>query len=337
MQDISQLHPRARDLANALVAACARQGITIKIGECLRTVEEQDALYAQGRTKPGSIVTNCKGSTYSSMHQWGVAFDFFLRMDVDGDGSVSDDAFNNSTGLFEKVGVIGQALGLEWGGSWKSIKDRPHFQLPDWGSTASKLKSQYGTFERFKATWPKSGTTAATPAPAPSSPSTNKGTGSGTITADSGVNVRSGPGTSAGKVGALAKGTKVSIIKLSAATAEGLLWAKVSYGNISGYIAQKYLAVDTYPTNTDLNYSKNTGVESAAKKDAALAGTYKTTANLNLRMGAGTNKDVIITIPKGSSVQNYGYYTDVGGTTWMFLAYGKYTGFASKGYLSKVK
>ena len=157
MRDIKALHPDLQEKIALLQKKCAAAGITIGIGECLRTKAEQDALYAQGRTKPGKIVTNAKGSSYSSMHQWGVAFDFYLKMDVDGDGSTSDDAFNNSTGLYDKVGKIGQSIGLEWGGSWKSIKDRPHFQLPNWGSTPAKLKKLYGTPEKFMATWKKSG------------------------------------------------------------------------------------------------------------------------------------------------------------------------------------
>lgn len=157
-RDITQLHPRLQEIIPKLKSECEKNGIKIAIGECLRTKKEQDDLYAQGRTKSGSIVTNCKGSTYSSMHQWGVAFDFYLAMDIDGDGKTSDDAFNNSKKTFEAVGKIGKKLGLEWGGDWKSIKDRPHFQLPDWGSTASKLKKLYGTPEKFFATWKKNST-----------------------------------------------------------------------------------------------------------------------------------------------------------------------------------
>lgn len=161
-RDQKQLHPRLQAIIPKLIAECKKQGITIKIGECLRTVAEQNALYAQGRTKAGSIVTNAKGTSYSSMHQWGVAFDFFLDMDIDGDGKKSDDAYNNKKKTFQKVGAIGKKLGLEWGGDWKSPVDMPHFQLPDWGSTASKLKKQYGKPEKFFATW-TSASSAAKP------------------------------------------------------------------------------------------------------------------------------------------------------------------------------
>lgn len=153
MSNIAELHPMLQILAAKLKEECKKQGISILFSECLRTRAEQDALYAQGRTKPGSIVTNAKGSTYSSQHQWGIAIDFYLDMDVDGDGSKKDDAFNNSTGLFERVGAIAKSIGLGWGGDWTGFKDRPHLYLPDWGSTTTKLKQQYGTPERFMQTW----------------------------------------------------------------------------------------------------------------------------------------------------------------------------------------
>ena len=114
MRDITLCHPRLQRIASAWIKACATEGITVDIGETLRTVAEQDALYAQGRTKPGNIVTNAKGSSYSSQHQWGIAFDFYLKMDVDGDGSVSDDAYNDSTGMFKKAAELAKALGLAW-------------------------------------------------------------------------------------------------------------------------------------------------------------------------------------------------------------------------------
>lgn len=145
MRNISDLHPRLQELVAVLKVACAENGLVIGIGECLRTKAEQDALYAKGRTEKGSIVTNAKGSTYSSMHQWGVAFDFYRN---DGKG-----AYKDTDGFFTKVGEIGKSLGLEWGGNWKSLVDKPHFQLPDWGSTASMLKKQYGTPDNFFKSW----------------------------------------------------------------------------------------------------------------------------------------------------------------------------------------
>lgn len=160
-RNISELHPRLQTKVALLKEECKKQGISILFSECLRTKAEQDALYAQGRTKPGNIVTNAKGSTYSSQHQWGIAIDFYINMDVDGDGNKKDDAFNNSTGLFERVGSIAKSIGLGWGGDWKNFKDRPHLYLPDWGSTAAKLKQLYGTPEKFMQTWKDGKTTVS--------------------------------------------------------------------------------------------------------------------------------------------------------------------------------
>lgn len=144
-RDITKCHPRLQKLAEKLVEKGKKQGLIIGIGECFRTVAEQNDLYAQGRTRSGSIVTNAPGSSYSSHHQWGTAFDVYRN---DGKG-----AYNDSDGWFAKVGRIGQKLGLEWGGSWTSPVDKPHFQLPDWGSTTSQLKAKYGTAEAFRKTW----------------------------------------------------------------------------------------------------------------------------------------------------------------------------------------
>ena len=139
MRDITLCHPRLQRIASAWMKACATEGITVAISETLRTAAEQDALYAQGRTKPGNIVTNAKGSSYRSQHQWGIAFDFYLKMDIDGDGKISDDAYNDSKGHFKRAAEIAKKLGLAWGGDWKSIVDKPHLYLPDWGSTPTAL------------------------------------------------------------------------------------------------------------------------------------------------------------------------------------------------------
>lgn len=145
MTNITLCHPKLQLLAGRLIEECGKQGLAIKIGETLRTAAEQDALYAQGRTRPGSIVTNAPGSSYSSFHQWGTAFDFYRN---DGAG-----AYNESGNFFGRVGAIGTALGLEWGGNWKSIVDKPHFQLPDWGSSTAGIKKLYKNPEAFMKSW----------------------------------------------------------------------------------------------------------------------------------------------------------------------------------------
>lgn len=147
-RDVTKLHPDLQVLVEKLKTECAKKGLKIGISECVRTVTEQDKLYSYGRTDMSrGKVTNARGSSYSSMHQWGVAFDFYRN---DGKG-----AYYDKDGFFRKVGQVGKSIGLEWGGDWKSIIDQPHFQLPNWGSTASQLKKLYGTPVKFMGTWKK--------------------------------------------------------------------------------------------------------------------------------------------------------------------------------------
>lgn len=139
MRGIEHLIKEAQEKAALLVAECAKVGLIVKITDTLRTKQEQDALYEQGRTKPGNIVTNLKYP--NSLHSWGVAFDICRN---DGKG-----AYNDSDGWFSKVGAIGVRIGLEWGGNFKSFVDKPHFQLPNWGSTPKQLISTYKNPETF--------------------------------------------------------------------------------------------------------------------------------------------------------------------------------------------
>lgn len=81
--------------------------------------------------------------------------------------------------------------------------------------------------------------------------------------------------------------------------------------------------------------------EAAHYFDKTLAGTYIVTASsLNVRNGAGTTKKVLTTIPKGTAVKNYGYFsTDSRGVKWLYIQFKQngtvYTAFASGAYLSK--
>lgn len=110
-----------------------------------------------------------------------------------------------------------------------------------------------------------------------------------------------------------------------------------SYYSISKADLSKYTGVAA-PTTTAA--ASNSSFDAAREFDKSIAGTYKVTATaLNVRRGAGTNKTVAVTIPKDTTVQNYGYYTNVAGTKWMLIQFtyngAAYTGFASGEYLRK--
>lgn len=80
-------------------------------------------------------------------------------------------------------------------------------------------------------------------------------------------------------------------------------------------------------------------VESAKKFDKGLSGNYKATSDLHLRAGAGKEKSSLAIMPKGTTVRNYGYYTDAGGKKWLYVQTAvkgvAYTGFCSMANLEK--
>lgn len=111
------LYPKVARLRDSLKEICELAGFPIVVTDEYRTFAEQDALYAKGRTLQGPIVTNAKGG--DSLHNWRCAFDIAFK---NGTGTSYD-------GPWEKVGRIGEILGMEWGGRWTSFPDKPHFQF----------------------------------------------------------------------------------------------------------------------------------------------------------------------------------------------------------------
>lgn len=135
LQRASLLHPKVRAEVIGLIeqAESKLPRTAIRIVQGLRTFAEQDALYAQGRTKSGPRVTNSKGG--QSYHNYGLAIDFALLYDKDDNGtyeSLSWDTLKD----FDKDGEsdwmevveIFEAAGYTWGGRFNSIKDNPHFE-----------------------------------------------------------------------------------------------------------------------------------------------------------------------------------------------------------------
>lgn len=143
-RDIKQLHPLLQQIIPVFLDACAAEGLKAGIADCLRSKAEQNALFQKGRYgNPGPIVT--KMQYPYSFHCWGLAFDIYRN---DGSG-----VYNTADRWFERAGTIGIRLGLTWGGNFKSFKDRPHFQLNNYGSSCKALVNRFGTPERFFQTW----------------------------------------------------------------------------------------------------------------------------------------------------------------------------------------
>jgi peptidoglycan L-alanyl-D-glutamate endopeptidase CwlK len=105
-------------------AAMSARGISIEVISGLRSWAAQAALYAQGRTKSGRIVTKARPG--SSWHNFGLAIDLGLFRNgvyLDEKRPVDADRF------YAEIGRIAAKHGVEWAGNWKSFTETPHFQV----------------------------------------------------------------------------------------------------------------------------------------------------------------------------------------------------------------
>jgi peptidoglycan L-alanyl-D-glutamate endopeptidase CwlK len=118
-RNIRTLHLRAQEAARVFLGAFAAAEFQVRIISGNRTYREQDAIYAQGRTKPGKIVTKAKGG--QSNHNFAIAWDI---------GIFIDGKYLPESPFYKAAAPIALAAttGVEWGGNW-TTPDRPHYQL----------------------------------------------------------------------------------------------------------------------------------------------------------------------------------------------------------------
>lgn len=121
----SGLHPDLVVAVTALLAEMQALGHPMFVAQGLRSLPEQQAAYAKGRTEKGPVVTNCDGVKDKSNHQ----------PQADGYGHAVDCAFQSPYPWSEfhpwkQYGTIAKKHGLAWGGDWLKLKDRPHVELP---------------------------------------------------------------------------------------------------------------------------------------------------------------------------------------------------------------
>lgn len=135
LQRIELLHPKIREEVKKIyqeICSALTGKSLCRFAYTLRTFAEQDALFAQGRTKPGAIVTKAKGG--QSAHNYGLALDIVLVLDKDGNGSYETASWDTHIDMdgdgqsdwMEVVHIL-KLHGYEWGGDWK-FTDMPHFQ-----------------------------------------------------------------------------------------------------------------------------------------------------------------------------------------------------------------
>ena len=138
-RDINDLCPAVRQKCLELLDKAREAGINFIVVQTLRTEAEQLALFAQGRKAVAEVnrlrhdagmgpITeeqNKRPVTWelTSMHMFGCAFDVAITVAITVDGNL---VWNNPP-MYEKLGALGETLGLTWGGRWK-VKDLGHFQ-----------------------------------------------------------------------------------------------------------------------------------------------------------------------------------------------------------------
>lgn len=138
---IQTIHPDLRTELGGIYKDILERGVSIRFAQVYRTFEQQEALYAKGRTAPGNKVTNARGG--QSYHNYGLAVDIVLllpgrkvswdrTLDLDGDG-MSD---------WSEVVHVFKSYGWSWGGDWRSFKDYPHFEK-SFGLKVHELKKRY--------------------------------------------------------------------------------------------------------------------------------------------------------------------------------------------------
>jgi peptidoglycan L-alanyl-D-glutamate endopeptidase CwlK len=121
----------ARTRVQAFLETAKKQGIDLLVTSTYRDNASQNALYAQGRTTPGKIVTNAKAG--QSWHNYKCAVDVVPIVAGKPRWDVKDE-------VWQQVGKLGKAAGLEWAGDWKRFKEYPHFQYTG-GLTLAQLQS----------------------------------------------------------------------------------------------------------------------------------------------------------------------------------------------------
>ena len=135
LERINLIHPVLRNEVREIyeeICKALSDNVRCRFTHTLRTFAEQDALFAQGRTKPGRIVTNARSGR--SWHNYGMAIDIVLLVDKNRDGVFESASWDTKADFdgdgrrdwIEIVNIF-KEYGWEWGGDWK-FYDAPHFQ-----------------------------------------------------------------------------------------------------------------------------------------------------------------------------------------------------------------
>jgi len=142
---LSNLNYQFREYVERFITECSKEGINVWIYDTLRPKDVQKALYSQER-EPLELVNRLreraglkpideKGNKYKvtrlqvSAHNYGLATDFVLVAEGKPQWYGAE--------LWLRCGCIGLSVGMEWGGLWRGLVDKPHIQMKDWRKFAT--------------------------------------------------------------------------------------------------------------------------------------------------------------------------------------------------------
>ncbi|MBR2927564.1 MAG: M15 family metallopeptidase [Oscillospiraceae bacterium] len=144
-RDTALLRDDVKSNVHIWLRLCEAEGLPVLITQTVRDNEYQAYLYAQGRTRPGNIVTNSKCTTF---HGAGLAIDFCKN--------VKGQEYNDSA-FFDRVIAIAKQVGFSSGADWKSFPEKCHLQWDLHGHyagamiTAGRLPPLMPKYERSNA------------------------------------------------------------------------------------------------------------------------------------------------------------------------------------------
>lgn len=137
-KNIQSLLPVAQRKAREAMQLVPDKSLVYRIISGTRTFAEQDALFAQGRTAPGPIVTNAESG--KSNHNFGIAWDvgiFDGKNFLTGKNKAEEKTYEDLA-----KAILAKVKDLEWGGNFKSIKDKPHYQVAT-GKSVSQVRKLF--------------------------------------------------------------------------------------------------------------------------------------------------------------------------------------------------
>lgn len=130
-RSLDDLLPQVKQRVEAFIKAAEASGIDLLVTSTYRDEESQNALYTQGRTTAGKVVTNAKAG--QSFHNYRCAIDVVPLVN-------GKPVWDTSYQVWQTIGRLGKEAGLEWAGDWKRFKEYPHFQYTG-GLTLVKLQT----------------------------------------------------------------------------------------------------------------------------------------------------------------------------------------------------